>query len=40
MKIVTINGGLANQLFQYIFYRFVEVHSGDDCYIDDRRCRL
>lgn len=36
MKIVWMNGGLGNQLFQYIFYRFLEEKSGDICYIDDR----
>ena len=36
MKVIWMNGGLGNQLFQYIFYRFVEIVSGDDCYIDDR----
>ena len=30
-----MNGGLGNQLFQYILYRFIEENSGDDCYIDD-----
>jgi len=37
MKIITMNGGLGNQLFQYIFYRFVEVNTGEECYIDTRR---
>ena len=36
MKMIFMNGGLGNQLFQYIFYRFLEENSGDDCYIDDR----
>ena len=36
MKMVWMNGGLGNQLFQYIFYRYLEEKSGDICYIDDR----
>jgi hypothetical protein len=36
MKVIMMNGGLGNQLFQYIFFRFVEINSGEDCCIDDR----
>lgn len=35
MKIAFCNGGLANQVFQYIFARFVEMESGEDVYLDD-----
>ncbi len=31
-----MNGGLGNQLFQYIFFRFIEEHTKDVCYIDNR----
>ena len=35
MKVIMMNGGLGNQLFQYIFFRVIEIVSGDDCCIDD-----
>lgn len=36
MKIQFLNGGLANQVFQYIFVRFAELyHPGDEWYFDD-----
>ncbi len=36
MKIVFLNGGLANQVFQYIFYRFGQIrHPEDDWFLDD-----
>ena len=37
MKIQYLNGGLANQIFQYIFVRFAELHnpSAGPWYIDD-----
>lgn len=35
MKIAMCNGGLGNQVFQYIFSRFVELESGEECYLDD-----
>lgn len=36
MKIQFLNGGLANQSFQYIFARYYELsHPGDIMYIDD-----
>ena len=34
MKIVLMNGGLGNQLFQYVFYRYIKKHANDICYID------
>lgn len=30
-----LNGGLGNQLFQYIFARYIEKNSADNCIIDD-----
>lgn len=36
VKIIRMNGGLGNQLFQYIFLRYIEEMTGDICYIDDR----
>lgn len=36
MKIQFLNGGLANQVFQYIFVRFAELHHpGDEWHFDD-----
>ena len=35
MKIILMNGGFGNQLFQYVFYRYIEFATGDICYIDD-----
>ena len=36
MKIQFLNGGLANQVFQYIFVRFAELHHpGEEWYFDD-----
>lgn len=37
MKIQYLNGGLANQVFQYIFMRYLELHSvdGEPVYLDD-----
>jgi Glycosyl transferase family 11. len=35
MKIVMINGGLGNQLFQYIFYRTLCEKQNENCYLDD-----
>lgn len=37
MKIQYFNGGLANQLFQYIFMRFVEIQTNEPCYLDDMK---
>ncbi len=35
MRIVYINGGLGNQIFQYIFFRWLEIKTGESCVIDD-----
>ncbi len=35
MKVVLMDGGLGNQMFQYIFARFVELYSGEPVFIDD-----
>ncbi len=36
MKIVFFNGGLANQVYQYIFYRFCQIrHPEEDWLLDD-----
>lgn len=36
MKIVFFNGGLANQVFQYIFYRYGQIHRPDEeWFLDD-----
>lgn len=35
MKIALCNGGLGNQTFQYIFSRWMELSTGDPCYLDD-----
>lgn len=35
MKIVFMNGGLGNQLFQYIFFRWLEITTGESCVLDD-----
>lgn len=35
MKIALCNGGLGNQVFQYIFARYMELASGEECYLDD-----
>lgn len=35
MQIIMLNGGLGNQLFQYIFARYIEKNSADNCMIDD-----
>ena len=36
MKLVMIDGGLGNQVFQYIFYRYLQEAGESDVYIDDR----
>ena len=36
MKIVFIDGGLGNQVFQYIFYRYLQEKQTDPVYLDDR----
>lgn len=35
LKIVMMNGGLGNQLYQYTFLRFLEKTTGETCIIDD-----
>lgn len=35
MQIVMLNGGLGNQVFQYIFFRWLEIRTGETCVIDD-----
>ena len=36
MKIMFLNGGLANQMFQYIFYRYGQLmNPGEEWYLDD-----
>ena len=36
MKIQFLNGGLANQVFQYLFTRYYSLsHNGDIMYLDD-----
>ena len=35
MKLVFLNGGLANQAFQYIFYRCAELTNGNEEWILD-----
>ncbi len=34
-RIVRINGGLGNQLYQYAFGRFIEIATGEPCIYDD-----
>ena len=35
MVLVYINGGLGNQIFQYMFFRWLEQESGQECILDD-----
>ena len=35
MRIVYVNGGLGNQIFQYVFFRWLEVVTGESCVMDD-----
>lgn len=35
MKIVLMNGGFGNQLFQYVFCRYIECKTGEACFVDD-----
>ena len=45
MRIQYFNGGLANQIFQYIFYRYGQLSTGhpEEWFLDDsfffRKCR-
>ena len=35
MKFVLMNGGLGNQVFQYVFFRWLEIKTGESCIIDN-----
>lgn len=35
MKIALFSGGLGNQVFQYIFARYVELETGEPCFLDN-----
>ena len=35
MMLVYMNGGLGNQIFQYMFFRWLEITTGQTCVIDD-----
>ena len=35
MNIVYMNGGLGNQMFQYIFFRWLEINSREKCVVDN-----
>lgn len=35
MRIAYCNGGLGNQVFQYIFSRYIEIKTGESVYLDD-----
>lgn len=35
MKIALFNGGLGNQVFQYIFARYIEESTRETCFLDD-----
>ena len=37
MKLQYFNGGLGNQLFQYIFYRYFQLHSNEEIWLDDMK---
>ncbi len=37
MKLQYFNGGLGNQLFQYIFYRYYQIHAGEDIWLDNMK---
>jgi hypothetical protein len=37
MKIINLDHGFGNQVFQYVFFRYIQEHSnGDICLLDDR----
>ncbi len=35
IRIVMMNGGLGNQLYQYTFLRYIELVTGENCLVDD-----
>lgn len=35
MRLVRMNGGLGNQVFQYVFMRYIEEKTGQPCIIED-----
>lgn len=35
MRFIMHNGGMGNQIFQYIFMRYLELQTGEQCIIDD-----
>ena len=35
IKLVMMNGGLGNQIFQYVFMRYIELMTKEECIIDD-----
>lgn len=35
LRIVLMNGGLGNQMYQYTFLRYIEHFTGEKCYVDD-----
>lgn len=35
IRILYMNGGLGNQAFQYIFARWLEIKTGEPCYLND-----
>ena len=37
MKIQYLNGGLGNQIFQYIFYRYYQIHAKDEIWLDNMK---
>lgn len=39
MRIQFLNGGLANQAFQYIFARYYALEKGEPMYMDDTYLR-
>ena len=35
LRIIFMNGGLGNQLYQYTFLRYLETMTGETCFVDD-----
>lgn len=35
LRIVMMNGGLGNQMYQYAFLRYIEIMTGSKCFVDD-----